>query len=104
LVIDSLQNGPQIDQDLWQLWNRLCDASFFISKASAASLCSSIYPRLSAPLRTEMRRKFAQVLCGEECPIVRRAAAPVLSKLIEQVKQSEGKGKRELFVIVCYIV
>lgn len=38
-----------------------------------------------------MRRIFGQVGCGDECPIVRRAAAPVLSKLVEIVK-SEGKG------------
>lgn len=40
-----------------------------------------------------MRRVFGQIGCGDECPIVRRAAAPVLSKLVEIVKL-EGKGKK----------
>ena len=40
-----------------------------------------------------MRRVFGQIGCGDECPIVRQAAAPVLSKLVEIVKL-EGKGKK----------
>ena len=48
-----------------------------------------------------MRRVFGQVGCGDECPIVRRAAAPVLSKLIETVKP-EGKGKSILRWILSY--
>lgn len=85
-------NSNQIEEFLWPLWQRLSEASFFISKASAASLCSSIYPKLSFNIREEVRKIFAQSICVDECPIVRRAAAPVLSKLIETVKSFEGKG------------
>jgi hypothetical protein len=79
---------------LWPLWTRLSTATFFISKASAASLSDSIYPKLPTALKKEMRKIFGQVICVDECPIVRRAAAPVLTKLIELIKTTESKGKR----------
>jgi hypothetical protein len=91
-VVESL-NARQIEESLWPLWSRLASASFFISKASAASLSDSLYSKLPANLRSEMRRIFGQVVCVDECPIVRRAAAPVLSKLIDLIKTTESKGK-----------
>lgn len=44
-----------------------------------------------------MKKTFGQVICVDECPIVRRAAAPVLSKLIEIIKTNESKGKKSDF-------
>lgn len=100
VMIESL-NERQIEEFLWPLWLRLSSATFFISKASAASLTASIYPKLSfsAEKRAEMRRVFGMIGCGDECPIVRRAAAPILSKLIEAVKP-EGKGNNSSLQIV----
>lgn len=78
---------------MWPLWSRLAQASFFVSKASAATLAADLSPRLSGKLRGELRKAFAGQICTDECPIVRRAAAPSLARLVSQSKTEERKSE-----------
>lgn len=82
-VMEALETPLQVEEYLWPLWTRLAQGSFFISKASAATLAADVYARLSTESqRQELRRLFATQVCLDECPIVRRAAAPTLSRLV----------------------
>jgi serine/threonine-protein phosphatase 2A regulatory subunit A len=82
-VMEALETAVQVEEHLWPLWIRLAQGSFFISKASAATLAADVYARLSTgSMRQELRRLFATQVCLDECPIVRRAAAPTLARLV----------------------
>lgn len=94
-------SDAQIETHLWPLWCRLAQATFFVSKASAATLAVDLSARLgTAKARSELRKIFAQSICADDCPIVRRAAAPSLSKLIEQSSKEERKLS---FLSICSI-
>lgn len=51
-----------------------------------------------------MRKIFGQAICVDECPIVRRAAAPVLTKLIELIKTNESKGKKKIVILISILI
>ena len=66
---------------------------WFTSRTSACGLFSVAYPRTSSAIKAELRQHFQQ-LCGDDTPMVRRAAASKLGEFAK-VRDPEGeKGRR----------
>ena len=59
---------------------------WFTSRTSACGLYSVAYPRLSATLKSELRKLFC-VLCTDDTPMVRRAAAAKLGEFAKVIEQ-----------------
>ncbi|XP_055840215.1 serine/threonine-protein phosphatase PP2A 65 kDa regulatory subunit isoform X3 [Episyrphus balteatus] len=64
---------------------RLVSGDWFTSRTSACGLFSVCYPRVSAPVKAELRLNFRK-LCQDETPMVRRAAANKLGEFAKVVE------------------
>ena len=56
------------------LLRRLATQEWFTSKISASGLFSTLYPRVTDPLKRELRQQFLQLCNTDETPMVKRAA------------------------------
>lgn len=63
---------------------RLAEGDWFTNRASAASLFLEPYKKVSPQVQADLIKAFGQ-LCGDETPMVRRAAATHLTKLAAAV-------------------
>lgn len=86
-AVESIQtvvqdmSPDQLDTHLLAVLQRLSGADWFASRASACGLFDCCYGRVSAASKAELRKMFTK-LCGDETPMVRRAAATHLNKLV----------------------
>lgn len=73
--------SPQIDaahfDEMAATLVRLAQGEWFTSRCSATSLFSSVYPHLDGSAKADLRKLYA-VLCRDDTPMVRRAAASKL--------------------------
>lgn len=64
---------------------RLVSGDWFTSRTSACGLFSVCYPRVTQPVKAELRANFRK-LCQDETPMVRRAAANKLGEFAKVVE------------------
>lgn len=82
----AAHHTPQaLDQHFVPLVQRLAGGDWFTSRASACGLFSVCYPRVSAPVKAELRQHFRS-LCQDDTPMVRRAAAFKLGEFARVVE------------------
>ncbi|KAF5292005.1 hypothetical protein FQA39_LY14122 [Lamprigera yunnana] len=77
---------------------RLIESDWFTSKCSGAALCSICYPLVSDNIKTELRTAY-RILCEDDSPLVRRAAA---TKLVRFAPILETHWLINEFVPICY--
>jgi len=87
-IVPSL-NAQQLDQFYIPMVKRLTLGDWFTSRSSACALYPAVYATLPAAAQEDMRKHFAQ-LCGDDTPMVRRAAASNLSKFTKQVTKEHA--------------
>ena len=96
-AVDSLRNiaGQHSPKDMENhfvpLAKRLSQGDWFTSRTSACGLFSVAYPRTSAAVKAELRQHFQQ-LCGDDTPMVRRAAASKLGEFAKVVEPEHVKA------------
>lgn len=72
--VAGVLSTAQIQEYYLVLLKRLSGGEWFTSRTSAASLFASVYNKVPAAQQSELRGMFA-MLCHDETPMVRRAAA-----------------------------
>lgn len=71
---------------------RLATSEWFSCRISACSLFTGVYTRVPSSTRTELRGHF-NMLCRDEAPMVRRAAASNLAKFAPVVEKDFIRGE-----------
>lgn len=71
-----------VPQHFVPLIKRLSAGDWFASRASACGLYAVAYPRVPAAVQADLRAQFG-LLCRDDTPMVRRAAAGNLGKIAE---------------------
>jgi len=84
IVVSDLPT-PELESEVIPLIKRLSEGDWFTSRTSACGLFSAVYPRVSLAAKAELRGLF-KVLCNDDTPMVRRAAAGKLAVFIESVE------------------
>lgn len=77
-------NTQQLDQFYIPMMKRLTTGDWFTSRSSACALYPPVYAKLGAEAKEDVRKHFGG-LCGDDTPMVRRAAAANLAKFTKQV-------------------
>jgi len=85
-IIAEKHSNADVEQYLIPLLKRLATGDWFTSRTSACGLFGVIYPRVSNNLKQELRSSFA-TLCGDDTPMVRRAAAAKLGEFAKVVEK-----------------
>lgn len=80
-VIEQLQEDAVVMHALPFL-TRLSSGDWFTSRVSAAALIKVVHVRVSAQMQADLRQTFAN-LCGDETPMVRRAAAKHMGSFVQ---------------------
>ncbi|ORY34259.1 armadillo-type protein [Naematelia encephala] len=88
--IALLLNPSTLEQHFLPLLRRLAQADWFTSRASACALFAAAYPIASPQVQEEMRRMFA-ILCSDDTPMVKRAAAKALGPLIKSIASAPNQ-------------
>ncbi|WRT64344.1 uncharacterized protein IL334_001276 [Kwoniella shivajii] len=84
--LSSLLSAQAIEEHLLPLLQRLSQGDWFTSRTSACALFAAPYPLANTPNQEEMRKMFG-VLCADETPMVRRAAAKALGPFAKSVAE-----------------
>ncbi|WWC66209.1 uncharacterized protein I206_100110 [Kwoniella pini CBS 10737] len=84
--LSVLLSPAQIEEHLLPLIKHLAQGDWFTSRTSACALFPAPYPLASVSVQEELRKLFA-VLCGDETPMVRRAAAKALGPFAKSVAE-----------------
>ncbi|KAK3107367.1 hypothetical protein FSP39_012898 [Pinctada imbricata] len=90
-AVESLRNiakehsPSDLESHFVPLVKRLSGGDWFTSRTSACGLFAICYPRVSAGVKTELRQQFRN-LCGDDTPMVRRAAAGKLGDFSQAVE------------------
>ena len=63
------------------MFKRLTGGDWFTSRTSACGLYAAAYPLVAPPLQDELRKLY-RTLANDDTPMVRRAAATSLPKLV----------------------
>ncbi|XP_032297798.1 LOW QUALITY PROTEIN: serine/threonine-protein phosphatase 2A 65 kDa regulatory subunit A alpha isoform-like, partial [Coturnix japonica] len=74
------------------LVKRLAGGDWFTSRTSACGLFSVCYPKVSSPVKAELRQYFRN-LCSDDTPMVRRAAASKLGEFAKVLELEHVKGE-----------
>ncbi|XP_069796060.1 serine/threonine-protein phosphatase 2A 65 kDa regulatory subunit A alpha isoform-like isoform X2 [Narcine bancroftii] len=74
------------------LIKRLANGDWFTSRTSACGLFSVCYPRLSNPIKSELCQNF-KILCTDDTPMVRRAAASKLGEFAKVVELEDVRSE-----------
>jgi len=86
-VVDSMDACTS--EDVVGMIERLSNGDWFTSRISACSLFACSYPKSDANTKANLRASFEQ-LCGDDTPMVRRAAAHNLGTFAAVAGQNEG--------------
>ncbi|KAJ3337307.1 protein phosphatase 2, regulatory subunit A [Gonapodya sp. JEL0774] len=89
--ISNVLSPSQIEEFFLPLVKRLSSGDWFTSRTSACGLYAPVYDRCAPATRDELRKGFA-VLCKDDTPMVRRAAATNLPKMIARVSKEHLIG------------
>ncbi|XP_077985024.1 serine/threonine-protein phosphatase 2A 65 kDa regulatory subunit A beta isoform-like isoform X1 [Glandiceps talaboti] len=90
-AVDSLRkistehSSSDLESHFVPLVKRLSGGDWFTSRTSACGLFSVCYPRVSNNMKAELRNHFRN-LCGDDTPMVRRAAASKLGEFAKAVE------------------
>ncbi|CAH0482275.1 unnamed protein product [Peronospora belbahrii] len=83
-AVESLQKTvavvPNVGDVMVPLVKRLAEGDWFTSRVSVCSLFASIYGKMSDTGRKKELRDFYQMMCNDDTPMVRRAAAANIGK------------------------
>ncbi|WFD30342.1 protein phosphatase regulatory subunit Paa1 [Malassezia sp. CBS 17886] len=86
--IAATMNEQQMQDAYLPLLKRLSNGDWFTSRTSAASLFASAYDKVPLATRPEVHGMFA-MLCHDDTPMVRRAAARDMSALAKHMPKSQ---------------
>ncbi|BFZ55837.1 protein phosphatase 2A structural subunit [Savitreella phatthalungensis] len=84
-AICEILSQDQVEQHYVALIERLATGDWFTSRSSSAGLFAAGYEKAGSSSRERLRTLFIQ-LCHDETPMVRRAAAANLAKLIPKLE------------------
>ncbi|KAK2705878.1 hypothetical protein QYM36_016030, partial [Artemia franciscana] len=86
LRIIAAQHSPaDLEANFVPMVKRLASGDWFTSRTSACGLFGCCYPRVSTPVKAELRSHF-RTLCQDDTPMVRRAAASKLGEFAKVVE------------------
>ncbi|KAI9917812.1 hypothetical protein PsorP6_013078 [Peronosclerospora sorghi] len=95
-AVDSLQKVvavvPNVGDVMVPLVKRLAEGDLFTSRVSVCSLFATIYGKLSDPGRKKELRDSFQMMCNDDTPMVRRAAASNLGKFAGTMEKDQIAG------------
>ncbi|XP_046554169.1 serine/threonine-protein phosphatase 2A 65 kDa regulatory subunit A alpha isoform-like isoform X1 [Haliotis rubra] len=97
-AVDSLrqiaaEHSPaDLENHFVPLLKRLSAGDWFTSRTSACGLFSVCYPRVSNSVKSDLRQHFRN-LCGDDTPMVRRAAAGKLGEFAKVVETEYLKSE-----------
>ncbi|XP_062463721.1 serine/threonine-protein phosphatase 2A 65 kDa regulatory subunit A alpha isoform, partial [Pezoporus occidentalis] len=83
---------PDLEGHFVPLVKRLAGGDWFTSRTSACGLFSVCYPRVSSPVKAELRQYF-RTLCSDDTPMVRRAAASKLGEFAKVLELEHVKSE-----------
>ncbi|KAM9211283.1 serine/threonine-protein phosphatase 2A 65 kDa regulatory subunit A beta isoform-like [Leptosomus discolor] len=83
---------PDLEGHFVPLVKRLAGGDWFTSRTSACGLFSVCYPRVSSPVKAELRQYFRN-LCSDDTPMVRRAAASKLGEFAKVLELEHVKSE-----------
>ncbi|KAJ3412016.1 hypothetical protein HDV05_001397 [Chytridiales sp. JEL 0842] len=84
--------GSQVEDFYLPMVKRLSMGDWFTSRTSACGIFAPIYQVSSPTLQAELRKLYGQ-LCHDDTPMVRRAAATHLAKLVKKVQKEHVIGE-----------
>ncbi|XP_068027422.1 serine/threonine-protein phosphatase 2A 65 kDa regulatory subunit A alpha isoform, partial [Melanerpes formicivorus] len=89
----SHEHAPaELEAHFVPLVKRLAGGDWFTSRTSACGLFSVCYPRVSSPVKAELRQYF-RTLCSDDTPMVRRAAASKLGEFAKVLELEHVKSE-----------
>ncbi|KAF1332530.1 Serine/threonine-protein phosphatase, partial [Globisporangium splendens] len=95
-AVESLQKvaavAPNAGDVFVPLVKKLTEGDWFTSRVSACSLFASVYPKLTESGKKKELRDFFQVLCNDDTPMVRRAAASNIGKFASTLEKEHLNG------------
>ncbi|CAI5705621.1 unnamed protein product [Peronospora effusa] len=90
-AVESLQKTvavvPNVGDVMVPLAKRLAEGDWFTSRVSVCSLFASIYSKMTDAGRKKELRDFYQMMCNDDTPMVRRAAAANIGKFAEAMEK-----------------
>lgn len=89
--LGETQSQDQIEQYFIPLVKRLSSTEWFSSRVSATGLYPMIIAKVSEPAREELLALY-RALCQDEAPMVRRAAATNLPKVVSALPAAKFEG------------
>lgn len=90
-AVDSLKavaqhhSAQHLEEYFFPLVQRLAAGDWFTTRTSACGLFAACYPRVSMDYKVELRQHF-RLLCQDDTPMVRRAAASKLGEFAKVVE------------------
>ncbi|XP_052246488.1 serine/threonine-protein phosphatase 2A 65 kDa regulatory subunit A alpha isoform-like isoform X1 [Dreissena polymorpha] len=84
-IIAEKHSPSDLENHFVPLVKRLSGGDWFTSRTSACGLFAVAYPRVSSSVKAELRQHFRN-LCGDDTPMVRRAAAGMLGSFAKAVE------------------
>lgn len=95
-AVESLQKVvavvPNVGDVMVPLAKRLAEGDWFTSRVSVCSLFASIYAKLADAGRKKELRDFYQLMCNDDTPMVRRAAAANIGKIAAAMEKEHIAG------------
>ncbi|GAB9468266.1 Serine/threonine-protein phosphatase [Globisporangium polare] len=95
-AVESLQKVaavvPNAGDVFVPLVKKLAEGDWFTSRVSACSLFAAVYQRLTEAGRKKELRDFFQLLCNDDTPMVRRAAASNIGKFAATLEKEHLNG------------
>jgi serine/threonine-protein phosphatase 2A regulatory subunit A len=95
-AVESLQKvaavAPNAGDVFVPLVKKLTEGDWFTSRVSACSLVAAVYPKLTDAGQKKELRDFFQVLCNDDTPMVRRAAASNIGKFAPTLEKEHLNG------------
>ncbi|XP_027766179.1 serine/threonine-protein phosphatase 2A 65 kDa regulatory subunit A alpha isoform [Empidonax traillii] len=91
-AVSHEHSPPDLEGHFVPLVKRLAGGDWFTSRTSACGLFSVCYPRVSSPVKAELRQYFRN-LCSDDTPMVRRAAASKLGEFAKVLELEHVKSE-----------
>lgn len=95
-AVESLQKVvavvPNVGDVMVPLAKRLAEGDWFTSRVSVCSLFAPIYAKLADAGRKKELRDFYQLMCNDDTPMVRRAAAANIGKIAAAMEKEHIAG------------
>lgn len=97
-VVPFIGQSPESNPQLVSMAKRLCAADWFTAKVSAAGMI----PELYHTTRDDDLRFIYRDLCQDDTPMVRRAAALHVGKLLSHLKEAQCRDLHPILEQLCH--